>query len=89
MPSGFPVIVLVDETLERRKGKQIKAKGYYRDAVRSTQKKVVKCLGLKWICMTLVVPLPWNKRPWALPFLTALLNRSLINQYQALNNLLK
>lgn len=40
---GYPIIILVDETLERRKGKKIKAKGYYRDAVRSTQSKVVKC----------------------------------------------
>lgn len=70
--AGFPVIVLVDETLERRKGKKIKAKGYYRDAVRSSQGTVVKCHGLKWICMTLLVPLPWSQRPWALPFLTLL-----------------
>ena len=34
---GFPLIILVDETVERRKGKRIKAKGCYRDAVRSTQ----------------------------------------------------
>ena len=69
---GFPLIVLVDETLERRKGKKIKAKGYYRDAVRSSQGTVVKCYGLKWIGMTLLVPLPWSPRPWALPFLTLL-----------------
>jgi hypothetical protein len=67
---GFPLIVLVDETVERRKGRKIKAKGCHRDAVRSTQSEVVKCLGLKWICLTL--PLPWSPRPWALPFLTLL-----------------
>jgi hypothetical protein len=66
------VLIAIDETLERRKGRKIKAKGCYRDAVRSTEKKVVKCFGLKWICMSLIVPLPWNKRPWALPFLTIL-----------------
>lgn len=70
--AGFPLIFLVDETLERRKGKRIKAKGYYRDAVRSSQATVVKCYGLKWICLTLLVPLPWSQRPWALPFLTLL-----------------
>lgn len=69
---GYPVIVLVDETVERRKGKRIKAKGRYRDAVRSTPGQVVKCYGLKWICLMLVVPLPWSPRPWALPFLTLL-----------------
>jgi hypothetical protein len=69
---GFPLIILVDETVERRKGKKIKAKGCHRDAVRSTQGEVVKCLGLKWICLMLLVPLPWSPRPWALPFLTLL-----------------
>lgn len=69
---GYPIIILVDETLERRKGKKIKAKGYYRDAVRSTQSKVVKCYGLKWISFMVLVPLPWSSRPWALPFLTLL-----------------
>ena len=69
---GYPLIIVVDETVERRKGKRIKAKGCYRDAVRSTQSKVVKCYGLKWISMMVLVPLPWNLRPWALPFLTVL-----------------
>ena len=69
---GHPVIVLVDETVERRKGGKIKAKGCYRDAVRPTQGEVVKCFGLKWICLTVLVPLPWSPRPWALPFLTLL-----------------
>jgi len=69
---GFPLMILVDETVERRKGKRIKAKGRHRDAVRSTQGEVVKCWGLKWICLTLRVPLPWSPRPWALPFLTLL-----------------
>jgi hypothetical protein len=69
---GFPLIILVDETVERRKGRKIKAKGRHRDAVRSTQSEVVKCLGLKWICLMVLVPLPWSPRPWALPFLTLL-----------------
>lgn len=72
LPPHFPVIVLIDETIERRNGKKIKAKGVYRDAVRSSEKEVVKCFGLKWIAMMLVVPLPWCKRPWALPFFTVL-----------------
>lgn len=72
VPPGFPLIIGVDETIERRKGKRIKAKGVYRDAVRSTEKHVVRCFGLKWISMMLIVPLPWAKRCWALPFLTVL-----------------
>lgn len=72
LPDSWPILIAVDETLERRKGKKIKAKGVYRDAVRSSQSKVVTSYGLKWECMTLIVPLPWCKRPWALPFLTVL-----------------
>ena len=33
LPSSWPILIAVDETLERRKGKKIKAKGIYRDAV--------------------------------------------------------
>jgi hypothetical protein len=72
LPPDWPVWVGVDETLERRQGHKIKAKGRYRDAVRSTQKVVVKCYGLKWVSMMLLVPLPWSSRVWALPFLTVL-----------------
>lgn len=72
LPDSWPILVAVDETLERRKGRKIKAKGLYRDAVRSSQSKVVTSFGLKWECMMLIVPLPWCKRPWALPFLTVL-----------------
>ncbi len=72
LPPGRPVCVGVDETIERRGGRKIKAKGCYRDAVRSTGKEVVKCYGLKWMAMMLPVPLPWSSRVWALPFLTIL-----------------
>lgn len=73
LPAGCVPVVGVDETLERRRGKRIRAKGSYRDAVRSTHKKVVTCLGLKWLSLMLLVPLPWSARPWALPFLTVLM----------------
>jgi DDE superfamily endonuclease len=72
LPAGWPLLIGVDETIERRGGRKIKAKGCYRDAVRSSQKTCVKCFGLKWISMMVIVPLPWSSRPWALPFLTVL-----------------
>jgi len=72
LPESWPILIAVDETLERRRGKKIKAKGVYRDAVRSSQTNVVTSFGLKWECMMLIIPLPWCKRPWALPFLTVL-----------------
>ncbi len=72
LPASVPVIVGIDETLERRGGKRIKAKGVYRDAVRSSKKNTVHCFGLKWISMMLLVPMPWASGVWALPFLTIL-----------------
>jgi hypothetical protein len=72
LPAGFPILLLLDETLERRKGRKIRAKGLFRDAVRSSRQNVVRCFGLRWISMMVLVPLPWCRRPWALPFLTVL-----------------
>ena len=71
VPSG-PVVIGVDETLERRRGAKIAAKGIYRDAARSSKTHFAKASGLRWVCMMLLVPLPWAQRVWALPFLTVL-----------------
>jgi hypothetical protein len=71
VPDG-PLVVGVDETLERRTGAQIAAKGVYRDAVRSSHSHFVKVTGLRWVCLMLLTPIPWARRVWALPFLTAL-----------------
>jgi hypothetical protein len=72
VPAGGPLVLGADDTVERRSGRQIKAKGCYRDAVRSSKKQVVRCFGLKWVAMMVLVPVPWAQRVWALPFLTAL-----------------
>ena len=55
-----------------RWGAKIKAKGIYRDNVRSSRSYFVKCSGLRWITLMLLTPIPWAKRVWALPVLTAL-----------------
>jgi hypothetical protein len=67
-----PLIVGIDETLERRYGKKIAARGVYRDPVRSTHETFVKSSGLRWVCAMLLVEIPWASRVWALPFLSAL-----------------
>jgi hypothetical protein len=72
VPLGAPIVLGADDTVERRSGRQITATGCYRDAVRSTKKHVIRCFGLKWVVMMLLVPVPWAQRVWALPFLTAL-----------------
>jgi hypothetical protein len=72
VPEGSPLIVGIDETLERRYGRKISARGVYRDPVRSTHEDFVKSSGLRWVCVMLLVEIPWASRVWALPFLSAL-----------------
>jgi hypothetical protein len=69
LPPDAPLALLVDETLERRRGRRIAWKGAFRDPVRSTPGKSVTSCGIRWLCVALLVPVPWNTRPWALPFL--------------------
>jgi hypothetical protein len=69
---GDPLVVGIDETLERRYGKKISARGVYRDPVRSTHENFVKSSGLRWVCVMLLVEVPWAARAWALPFLSVL-----------------
>jgi hypothetical protein len=71
VPSGI-VLFGLDDTIERRRGKQITAKGIYRDPVRSSHAHVVKASGLRWLGCMLLTPIAWAKRVWALPFLTVL-----------------
>jgi hypothetical protein len=69
---GEPLVVGIDETLERRQGKKISAKGIYRDPARSSRSHFVKTSALRWVCLTLLAEVPWARRVWALPFLSAL-----------------
>ncbi len=71
VPTG-PVVLGIDDTIERRRGKCIAAKGIYRDPVRSSHGHFVKASGLRWLGLMLLAPIPWAGRVWALPFLTAL-----------------
>lgn len=70
-PSG-PVVMALDDTIERRWGRRIRARGIYRDPVRSSDAHFVKTSGLRWMSLMLLAPVPWAGRVWALPFLTAL-----------------
>ena len=71
VPRG-PLVFGIDDTIERRRGKRIRAKGIYRDPVRSSHAHFVKASGLRWLSVMLLAPIPWAGRVWALPFLTAL-----------------
>src|SRR3954469_3882381 len=70
-PSG-PILVGLDDTIERRWGKKIQARGIYRDPVRSSRSHFVKTSGLRWLSLMLLVEIPWAGPVWALPFFTVL-----------------
>ena len=65
-PTGA-LVFAIDDTIERRRGTRITAKGIYRDPVRSSHSHFVKASGLRWLCLMLTVRLPWAERAWALP----------------------
>jgi hypothetical protein len=71
LPAG-PVIIGIDDTIERRWGQKIAARGIYRDPVRSSHGHFVKASGLRWLAFMAMIPLPFAQRRWALPFLTLL-----------------
>src|SRR6266566_1198019 len=62
----------IDDTIERRWGPKISARGIYRDPVRSSKGHFVKASGLRWLSAMLLVRVPWADRIIALPFLTLL-----------------
>jgi hypothetical protein len=72
LPGNEPLIMGIDETIERRRGRKIAARGVYRDPVRSSKEFFVKTNGLRWISLMLLTRVPWACRVWALPFLTVL-----------------
>lgn len=70
-PEGA-LVFAIDDTIERRRGARIKAKGIYRDPVRSSHAHFVKASGLRWLSLMLTADVAWAGRAWALPVLTAL-----------------
>lgn len=70
--SSGVLVMGIDDTIERRWGKRISARGIYRDPVRSSDSHFVKTSGLRWLSLMVLVDIPWAQRVWALPFLTVL-----------------
>ena len=71
VPHGA-VVIGGDETIERRRGDHIQAKGIYRDPVRSSKSHLSKASGLRWVTVMLLTQIPFAQRIWALPFMTVL-----------------
>ena len=72
VPEGEPIVGVVDDTIERRRGAKIRDKGIYRDAVRSSRSFFVKVEGLRWLSFQLAIRPSFAKRTWGLPFLAVL-----------------
>src|ERR1039457_4678103 len=70
-PDG-PIVIGIDDTIERRWGHKIAARGIYRDPVRSSKGHFVKTSGLRWLSAQLLVHIPWAGRIMGLPFLPVL-----------------
>lgn len=70
-PCG-PLVFGLDDTIERRRGDRICAKGIYRDPVRSSKSHFVKASGLRWLSLMLLAHIPFADRIWALPFMSVL-----------------
>ncbi|MGI4797943.1 MAG: transposase [Janthinobacterium lividum] len=64
VPSG-PVIIGLDDTLERRWGAKIAARGIYRDPTRSSHGHFVKASGLRWLSVMILPEIAWAGRVWA------------------------
>ncbi len=69
---GDPLVFGIDDTIERRRGEKIAAKGIYRAGVRSSKRHLVKASGLRWMSVMWLTRIPFAQRIWARPFLTAL-----------------
>ncbi len=71
-PGGDSLTFVIDDTVERRRGKQIRAKGWFKDPVQSGNGKVVTTSGLRWMPVMLLTQVPFVGRIFALAFLTIL-----------------
>lgn len=67
--SGATVDLVLDDTLAEKRGARVFGLGVHIDAVRSTKALKVFTFGHVWIVVSVVVRVPFSRRPWALPVL--------------------
>jgi len=61
------IALALDDTLFHRSGRKVNGAGWWRDAVRSTQKNIVYAWGLNLVVLTLQIQPPWGGEPLGLP----------------------
>lgn len=71
VPRG-PIELAGDDTVTEHPGPKVYGKGCHRDPVRSTHSFTAFRWGHKWVVLTVLVPVPWATRRWALPLMIAL-----------------
>ena len=69
VPDGEPVVVAIDDTLFRRRGKKVWAAGWFHDGSAAGPAKTG--YGNNWVIAAIVVRLPFPNRPVALPVLAS------------------
>lgn len=69
VPEDAVIELVVDDTLTPKKGPKIFGLGTHLDAVRSTRRHRIFAFGHVWVVLSVVVRLPFSRRPWALPVL--------------------
>jgi DDE superfamily endonuclease len=70
VPAGEPVLIAIDDTLLRRRGKKVWAASWFHDG--SVQGRHKTGRGNNWVVLAIVVRLPFCTRPVALPVLAKL-----------------
>ena len=70
VPAGEPVVIAIDDTLFRRRGKKVWAASWFHDG--SVQGPHKTGRGNNWVIAAIVVNLPFCSRPVALPVLAKL-----------------
>lgn len=69
LPDGEAIRVALDDTLAAKKGAHVFGIGSHLDAVRSTRLRRVFAFGHCWVMLSVLVPVPFSERRWALPVL--------------------
>ncbi len=67
-----PLRLALDDTLCTHKGPKVFGLGAHLDPVRSTRRRRVLAFGHVWVVLSVLVPVPFSERVWALPVLMRL-----------------
>lgn len=67
IPRDVSIQFVIDDSLAKKRGKNIFGLGTHIDAVNSTRGWRIFAFGHCWVVLSIVVWFPWSNRPWALP----------------------